>query len=142
MNPVGGRVLHQIGIGIVGCGGAALDVCRAIDATRELRLAAAHDRNPANAADLASPRGGTAYATLADLLADPAVDIVYIALPHHLLASTAEQALAAGRHVLCEKPLALDDAEARRLGRVAAERGLKLGVFFQQRRAGTAMVAR
>ena len=68
--------------------------------------------------------------------------IVYIALPHDLLAPTTEQALAAGRHVLVEKPMALDDEEARRLGRIAEARKLRLGVFFQQRRAGTVSVAR
>ena len=99
-------------------------------------------RNPANAADLAGPRGGTVHGALADLLADDAVDIVYIALPHYLLAPTTEQALAAGRHVLVEKPMALDDEEARRLGRMAEARKLRLGVFFQQRRAGTVGVAR
>lgn len=134
--------MRQLGFGIVGCGGAALDVCRGIDASPDLRLAATYDRNPANAADLAGPRGGTAHGALADLLADPAVDIVYIALPHYLLAPTVDQTLAAGRHVLVEKPMALDDTEARRLGRVAAERKLKLGVNFQQRRAGTVMAAR
>lgn len=134
--------MRPLGIGIVGCGGAALDICRGIDATPGLRLSATYDRNPANAADLAGLRGGTAHDTLANLLADPAVDIVYVGLPHYLLATTVDQALAAGRHVLVEKPMALDPAEARRLGRVATERGLKVGVNFQQRRAGTVLAAR
>jgi predicted dehydrogenase len=134
--------LDRLGIGIVGCGGAALSVCRAMDTIPEVRLAATYDRAEANARDLAAPRGGTVHAFLDSLLADPAVDIVYIALPHDQLAGVTERALRAGRHVLVEKPMALDDEQARRLGRLAEEQALRLGVFFPLREASTVMLAR
>ena len=67
------------------------------------------------------------YPSLEAALADPAVDVVHLAVPNHLHAPCARAALAAGKHVLCEKPLALTSAEsaelaalARRSGRVAA----------------------
>jgi len=73
--------LRQPGIGIVGCGDAAVDVCRVIDTTPDLRLAAAHDRNPANATDLAGPRCGTVHGALAEISSPTRrFDIVYIAL--------------------------------------------------------------
>ena len=54
----------------------------------------------------------------------------------------AEAALRAGKHVLVEKPMALETAQCRALGRLAEESGLTLGVFFELRKAGTVSLAR
>ncbi|MHA7280865.1 Gfo/Idh/MocA family protein [Arthrobacter sp. MDT2-2] len=60
------------------------------------------------------------------LLADPAVDVVYIATPHAQHHAVALAALRAGKHVLCEKPIAMDAPQARELAGFARERGLFL----------------
>jgi predicted dehydrogenase len=60
------------------------------------------------------------------LFADPAVDVVYIATPHAQHHTVALAALLAGKHVLCEKPLAMNAREATELAELAAERGLFL----------------
>ena len=94
--------------GIVGCGGAAVDVAAAIARLGTARVTATNDLRPELAADLAAPSGGTVHATLDGLLSDPLVDAVYVALPHDLLAGVAARVLASGRSALVEKPMAIE----------------------------------
>ena len=67
-----------------------------------------------------------AYGSWAELAADPGVDVVYVATPHHAHREAAALCLAAGRAVLCEKPLTLDAAGARALAALASARGALL----------------
>ncbi|GAA1476757.1 Gfo/Idh/MocA family oxidoreductase [Nocardioides aestuarii] len=65
--------------------------------------------------------GARTHASYADLVADPDVDVVYVASPHALHLEHALLALAAGKHVLCEKPLVMNVAEAEQLVAAARE---------------------
>lgn len=65
-----------------------------------------------------------------DLVADPDVDAVYLATPVDLHASMAVAAAEAGKHVLCEKPMALDLAECDRMLEAAERNGVQLGVAY------------
>jgi predicted dehydrogenase len=73
------------------------------------------------------------YATLDDVLADPAVDSVHLATPNRLHFAQAAAVLRAGKHVLCEKPLAMTSSETADLVRIAAESARAAGVAYNIR---------
>ncbi|MEZ4595403.1 MAG: Gfo/Idh/MocA family oxidoreductase [Chloroflexota bacterium] len=131
-----------VGFGFVGCGGAALSVAQAIGRSEVATLTATLDLDRGLAAEVAGPFGARVHERLDDLLADPGAEAVYVALPHRLLAPTAELVLAAGRAALVEKPMALDLGAITRLDDLARDRGLALGVMFELRATGPALVAR
>lgn len=66
------------------------------------------------------------YKTYADLYADPAIDAVYITTPHNTHIAFLREALAAGKHVLCEKSITLNSAELAEARALAAEHGVVL----------------
>lgn len=134
--------MNRLGIGIIGGGTAALDLVRAIDAVPTVQLTAVHDRHEHLAAELATDRGATVHAGIEDLLTDPRVDVVYVGLPHDLLAPAARRALTANRHALVEKPMGLDVASIQDLDQLATRRRLGLGIMFQLRYHATTRVAR
>jgi predicted dehydrogenase len=82
------------------------------------------------ASDLAIPK---AYGSYQELLADPEIEAVYIPLPNHLHVSWSIRAAEAGKHVLCEKPIALSAAECRTLIEARDRTGVKIGEAFMVR---------
>jgi predicted dehydrogenase len=77
-----------------------------------------------------------------EMVRDPDIDVVHICTPNHLHLPLAEAALAAGKHVICEKPLALDAAGAQRLVDAASDSGLHAAVPFVYRFYPTVREAR
>ena len=95
---------------------------------------AVRSRDAAKSTAFASRHGAPkAYSELGDVLADPAVDAVYLSTPNALHAEQALAALAAGKHVLVEKPMALTVDDARAMAAAASARGLVLGIGFHLR---------
>lgn len=84
----------------------------------------------------------TAFASYEDLITSDEVDAVYIPLPNHLHAEWTMKAAAAGKHVLCEKPLALSAAEAREIADACSGAGVKLAEAFMYRHHPTWVEAR
>ena len=81
----------------------------------------------------AAPYHAKVWTTLGEALADPAVHAVYVATPVFLHAPQTLKSLRASKHVLCEKPMAMNEAEARAMVRAAEECGRKFGVAYYRR---------
>ncbi|HEY1013571.1 MAG TPA: Gfo/Idh/MocA family oxidoreductase, partial [Herpetosiphonaceae bacterium] len=73
------------------------------------------------------------YPSYEALLADPAITVIHLATPNHLHYPQARAAILAGKHVICEKPLALTSGESGELVRLAEERGVIHAVNFSLR---------
>ncbi|WP_163717911.1 Gfo/Idh/MocA family protein [Mangrovibacterium lignilyticum] len=85
------------------------------------KVTAICSRNADQARTIANQLGiEKAYATYDELLADPEIDAIYNPLPNHMHVEWTLKALQAGKHVLCEKPIGLDEAEAKKLTDKAA----------------------
>ena len=104
-------------------------VIPAIQAEPRSRLYGIVTRDPAKAA----PYPAKVWTDLGEALHDSAVDAVYVASPVALHAPQTVAALRAGRHVLCEKPVALNYDEARRMVACAQECGRTLGIAYYRR---------
>ncbi|KAA1039726.1 Gfo/Idh/MocA family oxidoreductase [Macrococcus equipercicus] len=126
--------MMTIKVGIIGCGSIA--VHRHIPEYQEndtAEIVAFCDINKQRSDELAQTYGGTSYSDYNELLADDTVEAVSICTPNYLHAEMTIAALNAGKHVLCEKPMAtsLDDADKMI---VAAEKsGAKLMISHNQR---------
>jgi len=84
--------------------------------------------------DKAAPIRARTWTTLDEALADPNVNAVYVGTPVFLHAPHTIQALRAAKHVLCEKPMAMSEAEARTMLQAAEESGKQFGVAYYRRR--------
>jgi predicted dehydrogenase len=84
-------------------------------------------------AEKAAPYHTRSWTSLDEALGDPAVNAVYVATPVFLHAPQTIQALRAGKHVLCEKPMAMNVGEARSMVQAAEESGRTLGVAYYRR---------
>jgi 1,5-anhydro-D-fructose reductase (1,5-anhydro-D-mannitol-forming) len=114
-----------IGIGDI----ATRRVIPAIQAESRNRLYGLVTRDPAKAV----PYDTRVWSTLDEALRDPAINAVYIATPVFLHAPQTIESLRAGKHVLCEKPMAMREAEARSMVKAAEEAGQTLGVAYYRR---------
>ena len=132
-----------MGWGVVGAGTIAdREFAPAIAAHDGATLAGVVSRDADRAAAFCGRHGGIAHSSLSSLLADDAVGAVYIATPNALHCSQAIEALDAGKHVLVEKPMALDTGEAREMVAAARARNRLLGVAFHLRHKPSNLAAR
>jgi len=104
-------------------------VIPAIQAESRSNLYGLVTRDPAKAA----PYRVKSWGTLGQALTDPEVQAVYVGTPVFLHAPETLESLRAGRHVLCEKPMAMNEAEARSMVKAAEQSGKTLGVAYYRR---------
>ncbi len=122
-----------LGVGVIGAGfiGAVHARSALLAGGRVTGVAASSPRSSeAAAARLGAER---AFESPEALVESPDVDVVHVCTPNHLHVPLALAALQAGKHVICEKPLALDEAGASRLVDAAAESGRQAAVPFVYR---------
>lgn len=121
--------------GVLGAAQIAVQkVIPALQLSSVSRVVAIASRDRARAAAAAAALGiARVHADYDALLADPDVEAIYNPLPNHLHVPWTLRALAAGKHVLCEKPIALTAAEARQLLAARDRSGLQVGEAFMVR---------
>ncbi|RWN45789.1 MAG: oxidoreductase [Mesorhizobium sp.] len=119
--------------GILGPGSIAQSFAGGVAASRTGKLVAIGARNPAKPGLAESFPGARILDGYDALLADPDIDAVYISIPHPGHAQWAIKAAEAGKHVLCEKPLALTAFEADAMMHAARKAGTFLGEAFMYR---------
>jgi len=128
---------NRLGWGLVGCGWVARDyVAPGIAASGNGRLVAAFAPDPSALGRLIAGGETLACKTLDGLLADPDVDAVYVATPNYHHASIVRACAAAGKHVLCEKPMATNLADARAMVLDCERAGVRYATAFDQRFQG------
>src|SRR5215468_6033864 len=118
----GGAVAKKsLKVALVGVGAAAqINHLPSLQRLEDVELAALCDRDPEKASRVAQKFGvPTSYNRFEELLADEAIDAVDITTPNYLHAPMAVAALEAGKHVLCERPLARNGAEAATMAKAA-----------------------
>jgi predicted dehydrogenase len=127
--------MGELRVGILGAAKIApMALVRPARDVDGVTIAAIAARDPSRAAKFAARHNiATAHASYDELLADPSIDAVYNPLPNGLHAEWTLKALAAGKHVLCEKPFTANEAEAREVADATAKSGLVVMEAFHYR---------
>ncbi|HEY9294685.1 MAG TPA: Gfo/Idh/MocA family oxidoreductase [Microlunatus sp.] len=133
-----------LNVGIVGLGRSGWNIHAAgLAGLPELyRIAAVADPDPERRAEAEQKFGCAAYEQPAELFADPEIDLVTVANPSHAHVATALAALAAGKHVVIEKPVASSTEEVDQLLDAAAEHDRLVTAFQNQRLDPSFLVVR
>ncbi|NNM70958.1 Gfo/Idh/MocA family protein [Enterovirga aerilata] len=117
---------------VAGLGWWGQHIVRRMADSDAMRIVSAVETNPERAA-FAAEHGIRFAASLPEVLADPAIDAVILATPHALHAEQVLAAAAAGKHVFCEKPLALTRTDAERSVAACRRAGVMLGIGHERR---------
>lgn len=124
-------------VGIIGCGGIAIGKhLPSLAAIENVQIIAFSDINrdcAAAAAQQFGPSGAAVYTDYRELLEDKTIDLVHICTPNKSHCEITVAALEAGKHVMCEKPMAITAAEARKMVETSKRTGKKLTIGYQNR---------
>ena len=120
--------MRKLNIGAAGLGRAFALMAPTLAADARVALVAGSDPRPDAQRRFSQEFRTSAYATVEELCADPAVEVVYVATPHELHAPHARLAASRGKHLLVEKPMALTADECRSIIDAARRAGVQLVV--------------
>ena len=112
--------------GIIGTGFIARKMAEALPFVPQSNLFAVASRNIETASDFASTYNCKPYGSYEELITDPEIDIVYVATPHNYHCENTLTAISNGKHVLCEKPFAVNSREVHSMIDAAREKGVFL----------------
>ena len=129
----------KVRVGIIGCGGIANGKhMPALKKVPEVEMVAFCDIVKWKADKAVRDfgvEGAKAYEDYKELLADETIDVVHVCTPNRSHSFITVDALHAGKHVMCEKPMAINSAEAKKMIDAAKETGKKLTIGYQNRQA-------
>ncbi|MDR2600334.1 MAG: Gfo/Idh/MocA family oxidoreductase [Oscillospiraceae bacterium] len=129
--------MKKLNVGIIGCGAIAGDkYYRALNAVPEANVIAFCSRNIKNAENLRDKFGATegkVFTDYKEMLKDKSIDVVYVCTYNNTHAPITIAALKAGKHVMCEKPMATNYADAKKMCEAAKESGKLLTIGYQYR---------
>lgn len=119
--------MEKVRFGIIGLGNIAARFARVLGSAGGGELAAVAARDKRRAERFAAEFGAQrSYGSYRELMREPQVELVYIALPHNLHFAAAKECLLSGKSVLCEKPMVLSAAQAGELCELARQKHLLL----------------
>jgi predicted dehydrogenase len=125
---------RPVGIALIGMGWWGKKMLTVLGAApSDIRVVRAIEPNLDTARALCADKGVALTADYVDALTDPEVEAVVLATPHAMHGAQIEAAVAAGKHVFCEKPLALTKAGAEKAVRLCRDAGLVLGMGHERR---------
>jgi len=125
---------EPVGIALIGLGWWGKKMLNVLGAAPgDIRVVRAVEPDLAAVTALCAERGIPLSADYADALSDPAVEAVVLATPHSLHGAQIEAAVASGKHVFCEKPLALTKAGAEKAVALCRDANLVLGMGHERR---------
>ena len=129
--------MARLRIGIIGCGGIAngkhLPALKAINRADIVAFCDLIEERAIKAAKEYGTPDAKVYTDYKELLKDESIDVCYVLTPNRSHADLTCDALRAGKHVMCEKPMAKTAADARRMVETARETGKKLTIGYQHR---------
>ena len=133
----------MLNIGVIGCGKIAqVRHIPEFAANAQAKLCGFFSPNARRAEDMAARYGGKVYAAAEEMFADPAINAVSICAANYAHADLAIKALKAGKHVLCEKPMAVTIEECEAMLAAAKQSGKRLLIAQNQRFAKAHMMAK
>lgn len=126
--------MKKLNVGVIGCGSIAKHRhLPEFSQNEHVNIVAVCDINEERAVEMAKKYDATPYTNYEDLLANEEIDAVSVCTPNYLHAPISIAALKAGKHVLCEKPMATTKEEAEEMIAVAKQTGKKLMIAHNQR---------